>query len=371
MLAGIVLFRVPISHSIPVAQAPTSAPYPLLNTPTIGFPTPRPAATPTQTPLSSSLPPPSRATPNNSVPPAKLTQPVALNMPPQPFIAELQGDYLVSSPSGITNIKTGERLNFDSLNFAGASTFVNGRWLTRNRRDASFQFIREVLDLTNNQVRVVSSTQANSADRIGDQLFPVIYNQNVYPREDDIYVYDILQQKNFPIVVRPGAQTDPKIGGRWLAYLDFAERPVPIRVHNLDTHEDFILGPIATTSGAPLPLFDISQNYVVWIDDERGVFDNIHIYDLTRRQHYLITEAAPKGKLSRPQVSGDYLAYGTSKEYMVYDLKRNDVIEILSGDAKTVVRDVQISGNRLVWQTRERTAPNEKPVNLFMAEIVR
>ncbi len=354
--------------------APTSQPYPPPQTPTpprpVGTPTPRHTATATSTPIPPTPTLPPRATPNSSVPPARLTTLVPLNIPPRDYIFSLSGDYLIAGTGYLLNLRTGVTQTLDSLNFPGAGGILNGRWLSRNRRDAADQFVQEYMDLTNREIYRIGPVMANPTDRIGDQLFVFQVDRNTSPPDYDIYIYDIIQQKNFPLIVRPGVQSFGKIGGRWLVYWDYAQQPSVVRVHNLDTHEDFVLGPVQTVSGAPIPVFSIGPDYVVWIDDEKNIFDNIHIYNLARRQHYLIDAAAPKGKLILPKVSGDYLVYNSTSGYVIYDLKRNEVTQILSGDATTVYADLEISGNRIVVKTRERT-PDSRAVGIFTAEIVR
>lgn len=357
----------------------TSQPYPPPQTPTprVTVVPPTVTATPTRTPPPTATPP--VATPNPNVPPASMMTPTAVRVSGPMYVWAFDSDLVwgsMKSSSGsdsesvILKLATGEERKASDLNISFGGPIIAGRWLPGAERSAITPIpgVTILYDYLQNRIVPITPRNPDPNDRPGENLYVHLVARDPQAKDIDIWVYDLTTQKDYPVIVRPGAQSWAKLSGRWIAYLDFAATPAEIRLHHLDTTEDFALGPSKTISGFPVAEFAIGLRYVVWIHNDGNRFF-IHIYDLARKLHYL-ANGPINGEPREIHVSDDYLVYNNVGTRVVYDLARNSLIATLSSNQTSSMGSAFISGNRLIWYT---VVPGGdlKPNGLFIAELIR
>jgi beta propeller repeat protein len=184
----------------------------------------------------------------------------------------------------------------------------------------------------------------------------------------DIYGYDRLTRREFPICTVKGKQLFPRVSGSTVVWSDFRNVPKSkvrtraadpdIYGYDLTTRREF---PICRAKGSQGPA-DISGDIIVWADGrQRGTSgEDIYGYDLRTRRTFAVC-AAP-GDQTHPAVSGqrvvwtDYrgaspqkLSAGTSVGAIyLRDLSTGRTVRISPpGQDGTFA---QIDGQTVIWQ---------------------
>jgi beta propeller repeat protein len=184
----------------------------------------------------------------------------------------------------------------------------------------------------------------------------------------DIYGYDLLTRREFPICTLKGKQLFPRVSGETVVWSDFRNVPKSkvrtraadpdIYGYDLTTHRDF---PICRAKGSQHGA-DISGDTVVW-DDGRQLGtsgEDIYGYDLRTKRTFAVSIAP--GDQTHPAVSGqrvvwtDYrrasrqrlLAGISVGAIYLRDLSTGRTVRISPpGQGGTVA---QIDGQTVIWQ---------------------
>jgi hypothetical protein len=224
----------------------------------------------------------------------------------------------------------------------------------------------------------VYDSQANKETLVAPGRYPdvsgniVVWIDTRNARPDDpsdIYGYDLSLRKEFPIVVRSGRQTQPKIAGQWVAYLDIVgDEDYRLRVHHLKTDEDFEIGTVPVfkppSALVAAEYFALSSNRLAWISAQD--IHTVHIYDLDARtdRALLKSETAFHNVL----LDGDILLGDGGR--IGYDLSRNVSFSVPHATGEWLGAGgspILLSRNRLVWAM---TKDGEEVQHLFTAQIV-
>jgi hypothetical protein len=272
-----------------------------------------------------------------------------------------------SAQFAVIDLVTGEEVNLDAFK-AGGADLIEGRWMpfaivTRTVPLQGTQMFYDHVQRTTYAAQNFETPPVTSG-AVGEHLWVHQIDRNTNPSDYDIFAYDLVAGKDSPIIVRPGAQTFPKLAGRWLAYLDFANQFGEIRLHNLDTAEDFALGTVLQGYAGS---YAIDQNDVVWFSGQLNRFE-LHVYDIARRTQFLL-HATFKGEPGVPSVSNGIVVYGDVGNWVVYDILRDSVIQTIPRDPNTHIATARMLGSRVVWDV---TDPHlEKYFGMYSAAIVR
>jgi hypothetical protein len=352
MLAGIVLFRVPISHSIPVAQAPTSAPYPLLSTPT---------------PLS--------ATPTPNVPLARMTTPVPLPVPSGFELIAVYGDTLLgyTAQGSISTLSVSSRVERTALTKKLLFPNVSERWVVgledKATKDGQPSYQLRVHDRQQNkELPMDGLAQANRGylDLSGSIAIWSDWRNRQSEGRIDIYGYDLDKGIEFPVVQRSGSHIFPHISGVWVIYLEVpAKYEAHLRAVNLKTQEDFEIGTVRHPDDASTGHFHaIGGNQVAWTHCETAFGCAVHLYDLNTRTDRTLMD----GGWWINQVTDEFLLYGGGNPY-IYDLKHNVKIGVINGLPGQGVERVFMTDRRIIWSLRD---VNSKAISaVYMADLLR
>lgn len=198
----------------------------------------------------------------------------------------------------------------------------------------------------------------------------------------DIWGYDLLQQKMFPVVTKPGTQFGPKISGRWVVYQDATDKDevgIGLYAINLDTGKDIRLGSVYAASDQYVPLlYTIDAPWVVWSTGQWSKQPELHFYNLDAGSAYTITVASCSfhEQPGRPQnllLSGSILIFSGCYQDLGYDIERKAFFSL-----PTYTSDMQgsswvgwaMSGDRLVW-TRISGPSGQEESRIYTAQIVR
>jgi hypothetical protein len=305
-------------------------------------------------------------------PPTELTliEGVAPRSSGRLFSMALSGDTLVGATKESDQIKlyvidlnSGQMRQIGTSNPGVAIMRTSGQYIVWNRDEA------EIL---------AYDLQANKEIYIAPGKYPDMSGRtvvwidlrNVHQGDlADIYGYDLSLEQEFPVIVRPGRQTQPKIAGQWVAYLEIVgEMDYRLRVHHISTGEDFEIGAVPVfippSFLVAAQYFAISGNHLAWVSAQNSY--EIHVYDLDTRTDRVILKS--ETSLHDILLDGDILLYDGGKGY---DLSLNVSFSIppMGGEwLGAGGSPLLLSGDRLVWTVEKDT---DQIRHLFTARIVR
>lgn len=302
--------------------------------------------------------------------PAKLASTESPQSLPDLFRKALSGNILVGAANESGQIKLyAVDLNSGWIRQIGTSNpgvevmRVSGRYVVWNRASVEEVFAYDL--------------QANKETRIASGIYPDV-SSNIVVWVDwrhvdqgdstDIYGYDLTAGTEFSVITRPGTQTQPRISGAWVAYLEMVgETDYRLRAHHIQTGEDFEVGAVPVfippSTLVAAEYFAISGNRLAWIPAQD--LGAIHVYDLNTRKDRVLPN--PVLGFSRPMMlalDGDILVYW-DEQWIGYDLSRDVAFSVPvfpSDERRGGNPQLFVSGNRLVWILGS---------DLFTAPIVR
>lgn len=122
---------------------------------------------------------------------------------------------------------------------------------------------------TNTKLPICTSTATNMAGAPDTNGNIVIWwdgrNSGGRSNRDDIYGYNLATQTEFPVCTAVDEQTNPKISGNTIVWLDWRDRTVDsfaIYGYNLLTNQEFPI--FLPQVGESVGEIDISGNFVIW-----------------------------------------------------------------------------------------------------------
>lgn len=253
---------------------------------------------------------------------------------------------------------------------------VSGRWVVWELPGSKTS--SDVLYAYNLQTGQTSRiAEGDHADLAGNM---VVWQQ--FGNSWDIWGYDLIQNKTFPIVVRPGSQTEPLASGRWVVYMDGANKDNvgnELRAINLDTSEDIRLGEVYIPPKIYVPpRYAIDMPWVAWGTGRESATPELHLYNLDSHMAYTVTVtscASPGqfGSLGYLALSRNTVIFRGCYQDMGYDIKQGVFFSL-----PTYTPEMQgggwsgwaISGDRLVWR-RSFDSSDKKESRIYTAQIQR
>lgn len=287
------------------------------------------------------------------------------------FSMALSGDTLVgaANESGqiklyVVDLDSGQMHQIGTSNPGVAIIRTSGQYIAWNRDEADI---------------LAYDLQANKEIYIAPGRYPDISGsvvvwidlRNVHQGDlADIYGYDLNLGQEFPVVVRPGRQTQPKISGQWVAYLEIIkEMDYRLHVHHIQTGKDFEIGAVPVflppSSLVTAEYFALSGNRLAWVPAQNP--SSVHLYDLTTHTDRIVIES--ERTFHDILLDGDILLCDGGR--IGYDLSLNVSFSIppmgeewLGAGSSPLL----LSGDRLVWTMEKDT---DQIQHLFTARIIR
>jgi hypothetical protein len=231
------------------------------------------------------------------------------------------------------------------------------------------------------------NTQTGQTSSVVGEMHRIALSGNVVVGEQlgdnwNIWGYDIVQNKSFPIVTRKDDQTGPLISGRWVVYRDAADKDdigIGLYVINLDTGKDIRLGSVYASSTQYVPpLYAINAPWVAWGTGQWSTQPELHLYNLDTSTPYTITVASCsfREQAGRPQhllISGSLLLFNGCYQDLGYDIEKKVFFSL-----PTYTPEMQgsswagwsLSGDQLIW-IRSSGPYGQEESHIYTARIVR
>lgn len=252
-------------------------------------------------------------------------------------------------------------------------------WLAAEYEDA-----REVLVLYAQNLPTSQTLRIATAVDDIDLSGSVVVMRALTPTGDnwDIWGYDLVQQKSFPIITKPGTQFGPKISGRWVVYQDATDNDeIGVGLHgiNLDTGKDIRLGSIYAASDQYVPsLYSVDAPWVVWSTGTWSNQPELHFYNLDTGSTYTETVAScsqheQPGRLQNLALSGNTLIFSGCYQDLGYDLEKKVFfsLPIYTPEMQgSMWASWAMFGDQLVW-TRVSGSSGQQESLIYTARIIR
>jgi hypothetical protein len=315
---------------------------------------------------------------------------------------DVDGDILVAgatAPGGVTavavDLQTGQiRLLGPIVERGYMRLTVSGHyvaWVDPTPRVNADRRSLHVFDLKKGVESIIPDTGWGLRDQIDlkDNLL-VWQAQNGEPDNLSLYGMDLATGRRFVVTEAPGINGFPRVcSTEWVAYLWLTELFQPdqvyLRLRNLKTGEDILLGQIAYPLGEPGEQHACDGSHLAWISKAteqqtiQGVDDlgkeyvvtqlmpvyQQRLYDLTTRAEQTLDMRVNGG--IEVMLDGDILISGAG-----YDLQRGALFDYPSFSDLPITQQVGgyrlLSDNRLVWLTGAVTGGAQR---LYLTPIVR
>lgn len=207
---------------------------------------------------------------------------------------------------------------------------VSGKYVVWTGSSQSYFY-----DLERDQLGYLNFGAVIRHARLSGNMVVVERIEDLRSSGQDIWGYDLEQQKDFAVAAGPGGEFGPLISGRWVIYQSTADKSTigpelysfGLYAVNLDNGEDIRLGSVyASSSQYVPPLYAIDAPWVAWSASERSSGPQLYFYNLdTGFTHTVtVTPCISPNLSTRPEhlaLSGDVLIFRCSQG-LGYDIKR-------------------------------------------------
>jgi beta propeller repeat protein len=173
----------------------------------------------------------------------------------------------------------------------------------------------------------------------------------------DIYGYDLTTGKEFPVVVKPGANSDARISGQWVVYVEPTEQDkylAELRAHSLKTGEDYAIGIIPAPNNSNNGTYHaLDSDKVAWVKNVADGQYELHLSDLTTKTDRQLTGTLhlPPSMLSLSARSGIVVYYDEARRSALDWFQPTPVpLSIMPPIKSQWGYDLSVVGDYLVWR---------------------
>jgi len=350
---------------------------------TSGLATLKPMAKATATPDGQISPLP---TPLPTVPPVQIGPPQLLRASGQVGLSSIGGDKFIGiignrdvAYTALLDPTTGaERKLVDGILM---NPRISDHWLVYEdhiSKGSTLSYSRiKVIDLATDTNATLGGEDANQQlPDVSSNMVVWIDWRNRKSSDVDIYGYDLTTGKEFPVVTRPGPNSNPKISGQWVVYVEPVNQSpaiVDLRAHSLETGDDFSIGFIpATLDSWSGTRYRIDGDKVAWTKNEASGQYALHLYDLTLRTDRTLTEPSiwPLAGISLSAKNGVALYNDAGRRILLDWLQPTPTPISVTLPAKTPWGyELYLSADHLIWWVALNRDLIENQV--FVARITR
>ena len=327
-------------------------------------------ATATCTPAPTTTPAPTEtpATPEGTPPPRHLSAAVEVPVQnPEGFGPmhlcgdTMVGDTLINGEQQLVtlDLTTGEMRQISSAPGTTVKYFarISESWVVwieqeANPPDGPLERQLKVYDREKQREFTLEAAAPSSLDLAGDMV--------VWEGGGDVFAHNLRTGQRWTVAGRPNTQWYPHISGRWVIYLDWAvpaDQPgVDLWAYNLESGEDRLVGqeyyPLTSSAGT---YHALSGSRVVWTTPMGADYTfQVLSLDLDNPQDQPSVVMSP-GDFAPESLHlfDDILVYHRQRGKMLYDVQQREELAFINPPLGTVVRDVFVSGDLVVWATTD------------------
>ncbi len=220
--------------------------------------------------------------------------------------------------------------------------------------------------------------------RISGDIVAWEYLPNLLSADSDIWGYDLMAKRSFPIVLRPGVQSGPLVSDRWVLYLDSTDTQAVgwdegLYAVHLDTGEVIRLGQVYGRWPHEVSQFyALDIPWAVWSTGHWSDQPELYLYNLETCQGVTVTVTPCGASTTQPRrvenlaISGNVVIF-TCGQPMGYDIERGEFFSIpvyaampADGGEWWGFGGWSISGDKIMW-----VLSSERESRVYTAQIER